>query len=85
MKSQIEGDNLKVWVNDILYDFGDISSPAFSIPAAGGIGVWTNNAHVRFDDIIVTGTAVVPEPTSATLLGLGALAIAGFIRKRMAA
>jgi hypothetical protein len=54
MKSQIEGDNLKVWVNDILYDFGNISSSLFPIPSAGGIGVWTNNAHVRFDDVVVT-------------------------------
>jgi hypothetical protein len=59
MKAQIEGNLLQVWVNDILYDFGDISSSEFPIPASGGIGAWVNNSHVRFDDIVVTSPCEV--------------------------
>ena len=49
MKSQIEGSHVQVWVNDVLYDFGEVSPVAPS----GGIGVWANDAHVRYDDVIV--------------------------------
>jgi hypothetical protein len=60
MKSQIEGDHLQVWVNDILYDFGNISPSDFPIPPSGGIGVWANNAHVRFDDVVVRTVVTLP-------------------------
>lgn len=83
MRSQIEGDQLRVWVNGTLYDFGDISTTAAPIPTAGGIGVWANNAHVRFDDVIVddlTEHPVIPEPSTMLLFGAGFLG--AFYRRR---
>lgn len=80
MRSQIEGDHLQVWVNDILYDFGDISSPSEFVPSSGGIGLWANNAHVRFDDVIVDNLHTVPEPSSIFLFGYSLLGF-GFIKK----
>ena len=73
MKSQIEGDHLKVWVNNVFYDFGDISSSTYPIPSAGGIGVWANKAHVHYDDIIVDNLqrAPIPEPATILLFGFG--------------
>ena len=81
MKAKIEGDFLQVWVNDVLYDFGDIypSSPTF--PSAGKIGLWSNNAYTHFDDVLVDDLQPVPEPASMVLLGI-ALFGAGVARRK---
>lgn len=84
MKSEISGDNLRVWVNNILYDFGDISSSEYPVPSAGGIGVWSNEAHVRFDNVIVKSlTDPVPEPASIFLMIIGMVGLIGFRKSKM--
>lgn len=40
------------------------------------------NDILRFDQLTVNGSAVVPEPSSAGLLGLGALAFVAVRRRR---
>lgn len=84
MKSEIEGDYLKVWVNDILYDIGNISSPTYPIPSAGGIGVWSNEAHVRFDNIKVNDLKEVPEPETLFLFCIGVMGLIIGKRKSIA-
>lgn len=83
MRTLIEGDYLKVWVNDILYDFGDISPEGTPIPDHGFIGLWANNAHVNFDNVLVDNMQVnpIPEPATLLLLGTGVLSLVGLRKK----
>ncbi len=82
IKAQIEGEYLKVWVNNTLYDFGDIYPASPTFPAHGKIGLWANNAHVHFNDVLVDNLQPVPEPATIVLFGLGGLAAAFIRRKR---
>ena len=72
-------------VQDII-DFADFTSANttefrfYSYNVTGG-GV---NGGVRYDDIIINGTTTlaIPEPSSATLIGFGTLALALIARRR---
>jgi hypothetical protein len=50
-----------------------------------GVGIWTPNGDpVEFDNVALTATAI-PEPGTATMLGLGLAGFLGACRRRVRA
>ncbi|YCM42927.1 PEP-CTERM sorting domain-containing protein [Verrucomicrobiaceae bacterium 227] len=68
-------------VESYSFDFSDFTSPSDTEFRLYGWGVDTpgaapQNGGIRFDDIVLNGSsALVPEPSSAALLGLASLAL----------
>jgi hypothetical protein len=62
---------------------GDVIAPTFAVPV-GGITVYTGSTSSTIQPTGLTGVTIIPEPTTASLLGLGIVGLVLAGRKRRA-
>jgi hypothetical protein len=73
--SGLTGD-VSVTLNDFSSDIVSLSATGYTYTytsANAELGIGSVNDTIRFDNVSVTGTVAVPEPSSTALLGLGGL------------